>query len=262
MSMVRSVIPIAIVGFLLILVSVGGTVLADDQIRAHVVQKGDTSITVSDSAGRIVDLVYPVESVVVLWDNPAEMMIALGAGDKIVGIETATKDDADRGIYPSLVNIPVVGSQEEPNYEIIVDLKPDAVIMLSSYPPLPNEVAEKLEPFGIPVVALDFYRVEVWSDEIKTLGAIIGRENEAQDLLNLMNVPQAMITERVSAIPSNNRPVVYFEGAKDYLTYGGAGYGSGIPGLIYAAGAKDLFYEREEASFTADPEEVAKRNPG
>lgn len=236
-------------------------VCADETIRAHVVEKDSTSITVFDSAGRTVELPYPIQKVVVLWSNPAEEMIVLGAEDRIIGVDKSAKDKADSGIYPSLKGIPSVGSNDEPNYEKIAELKPDVVIMLSSYPPLPDEVAAKLEPFGIPVVALDFYRVEVWSDEILVLGSMLGLEEKADAFLSFMNNPQAMITERISVIPEQDRPTVYFEGAKDYQSYGGAGYGGGLPGVIRAVGAKYLFNDREEVSFDADPEEVASRNP-
>lgn len=234
---------------------------ADETFRAHVVDKSDTAITIFDSAGRVVHLPYPIQTVVVLWSNPAEEMIALDVEDRIIGVDQSAKDKADSGIYPSLQGIPSVGSYADPNYEKIADLNPDVVLMLSTYPPLPDEVAEKLEPFGIPVVALDFYRVEVWSDEIKTLGAMLGVESKAEKFLSFMNDPQAMITERISVIPESARLNVFFEGNNDYQAHGGAGYGGGVPGIIRAVGGRDLFYDREEVSFDADPEEVARRNP-
>ena len=117
------------------------------------------TVTVQDSAGRYVEIPYPVESVVVLWDNPVEEMRSLGAIERVVGIDQQTKSKVDEGFYPELEDVPLVGSWDEPDYEKIAEIHPDVVIMLSSFPPLPDEVQSHLEPFDIAVVGLDFYRV-------------------------------------------------------------------------------------------------------
>jgi len=218
-------------------------------------------VTVQDSAGRYVEVPYPVEKIVILWDNPAEELRALGAIDRIVGIDTETKKKVDQGLFPELEDVPVVGSWDEPNYEKIAELKPDVVIMLSSWGPSPDEVAGKLKPFGIAVVALDFYRVEVWEREVGTLGFMLGYENRADDYINFFKERWDLIEERVKDIPDGERKRVYFEGADRYKSYGGADYGCGVPGMIRAAGGIDLFPEISAYYFEVDPEEVAKRDP-
>jgi iron complex transport system substrate-binding protein len=221
-----------------------------------------STITVQDSANRIVEVPYPVQSVVVLWNNPTEMLAALGASDKIVGIDTATQSDMKNyGYYPELAGVPVIGSNEEPNYELIAELDPDVVIMLSTYPPFPNEVQEQLEPFGIAVVALDFYRTDVFYRELTTLGLMLDKEAEAAKLVSFFKGPLDMITSVVSGIPDEERKTVYFEGARNFVTYGGAGYGSGIPGMIRDAGGIDMYPEITAQSFETNPEDVAARNP-
>ena len=103
----------------------------------------NATITIVDSAGRSVDVPYPVQSVVVLWSNPAKEMRALGVVDRIVGMDQSTKDEVDKGKLPELADVVVVGTQEEPNYEKIAELKPDVVISLSAgYPPEPAEIEE------------------------------------------------------------------------------------------------------------------------
>ena len=79
----------------------------------------NATITIVDSAGRSVDVPYPVQSVVVLWSNPAKEMRALGVADRIVGMDQSTKDEVDKGKFPELADVVVVGTQEEPNYEKI-----------------------------------------------------------------------------------------------------------------------------------------------
>ncbi len=221
----------------------------------------EETITIVDSAGRTVELPYPVNSVVALNGNVPEEMIALGAGDKIVGIGLGTKTKVDEGLLPGLEDAVVIGDSEDPNYEKIAELDPDVVIQFSSWPPVPDELQMKLDPFGIPVVALDLYRMEVYNDEVELLGKILGHEQEASDYIAFIQDQYDLINESFKTIPEEERKVVYFEGVGLYETYGGADFGCGIPGMIRAGGGKDLYPEIEAYYFNANPEDVAERNP-
>lgn len=225
---------------------------------AEAVQK---TVSIQDSANRIVEVPCPVQSIVVLWSNPTEIIAALGAADRIVGIDTSTKEEVDKGYYPELKDAVDVGSYDEPNYEQIAELNPDVVIMLSSYPPLPDEVQTQLDAYGIPVVALDLYMTESFNREVSTLGFMLGLEDKADELIAFFKEPLDKITAVVSKIPDSERKTVYFESAKDYGTYGGAGYGCGVPGIIRPAGGIDLYPEISASYFEADPEDIATRNP-
>jgi iron complex transport system substrate-binding protein len=232
--------------------------LASEQGEEHL----NSTISLVDSANRSVDVPYPVQSVVVLWSNPAKEMRSLGAVDRIVGMDQSTKDEVDKGKLPELANVTVVGTQEEPNYEKIAALNPDVVIALSAgYPPEPDEISAKLQPFGIPVVGLDFYRTEIWFQEIEILGKMLGKDAEAKEYADFFSGYYQQINETLATIPESERKSVYFEGAKRYQTYGGAGYGSGIPNVIRFVGGKDLYPERTELAFEVNPEDVAERNP-
>lgn len=220
-----------------------------------------TTIQVLDSANRTVEVPCPAESIVVLWNNPTEIIRALGAIDRIVGIDTATQSDMELGYYPELKDVTVVGSSEDPNYEMIAKLDPDVVIMLSSYPPLPDEVQKQLDAYNIPVVALDFYRTEVFEREVTILGTILGLEDKAAELMTFLNDSMAQVDEAMKDIAEENRKSVYFEAAADYRTYGGAGYGCGIPGMVRAAYCIDLYPEISAEVFDVNPEDIAMRNP-
>ena len=257
-SVNKTIIIVAIIG--LVIASFGGGYVLSQQSASTKTSQKQT-ITVQDSADRYVEVPFPVESVVVLWDNPAEELKALGAIDRIVGIDTATKAEVDEGLYPELQNIPVVGSWDEPNYEAIAELKPDVVIMLSSYAPYPDEVQEQLSSFDIAVVGLDFYRTDVFEREIKTLGFMLDLEDEADGYLAFFQDTMEMISERLSDLSDADKKTVYFEAAADYVSYGGADYGAGIPGMIRQGGGIDLYPEISPYTFEVDPEDVAQRNP-
>lgn len=221
-----------------------------------------SAIIIKDSANRSVEIPAIVDRMVILnYCAPIEIK-ALGAVDSIVGIEQYTRKKVESGLLPDLADIPVAGSQDEPNYELIAELNPDVVITFSAgWPPEPDEVSKKLEPFGIPVVGLDFYRMDIWAEEIRTLGKMLGREAEAEDYIAHFQEKLDFIENKTATLQQENRKKVYFEGVKDYFTYGGSGFGCGVPGMIRDAGGLDLYPERSEQYFEVNPEDVSKRNP-
>ncbi len=221
-----------------------------------------STIIINDSANRSVELPYPVDKMVILnYCAPIEIK-ALGAVNSIVGIEQYTRKKVDGGLLPDLAETPVAGSQDEPNYEMIAELNPDVVITFSAgWPPEPDEIQAKLAPFGIPVVGLDFYRMDIWAEEIRTLGTMLGREAEAEDYIAHFQEKLDLIENKTASVQQEYRKKVYFEGAKDYFTYGGSGFGCGVPGMIRDAGGLDLYPERSEQYFEVNPEDVSKRNP-
>jgi iron complex transport system substrate-binding protein len=221
-----------------------------------------TRITITDSANRSVELSNPVEKIVVInYCAPTEIA-ALGAADRIVGIDMDTSSKVEKGILPELKDCAVIGSWDNPNYEEIAKLKPDVVISFSAgWPPEPSEIEAKLAPFGINVTGLDFYRMDVWADEMRILGRMLGKETEAEDYIAHFQNEFDLINERTVSLSSDQKKRVYFEGVKDYFTYGGDGFGCGVPGMIRNAGGQDLYPERSEQYFEVNPEDVAKRNP-
>ena len=220
-----------------------------------------STITITDSAGRNVEIPYPVKSVVAVNGNVPEEMIALGAAEGIVGITKGTKKKVDQGLFPALKGVEVVGSGDEPDYEKIAQLKPDVVIQYSTWPPLPDEIEKKLKPFGIAVIALDLYRMEVYTNEVELLGKILGKDERTQEYLSFIQDQYDAINQTLARIPESEKKTVYFEGVNYYETYGGDGYGCGVPGMIRAGGGKDLYYDQTPEYFNANPEDVAKRNP-
>lgn len=260
MSGNNKIIAIVIILILVALAFAGGYVISQ-RVADNEDDENKETITIQDSADRIVRVSFPVEKIVVLWDNPTEEIKALGAIDRIVGIDTETKAMVDQGIFPELKDTPVIGSWDEPNYEKIASLDPDVVIMLSSYPPTPDDVQEKLEPFDIAVVGLDFYRTEVYLREVKTLGFMLGLEEEANEYIDFFESEWKSISDVISEIPDNERKTVFFEGVADYLTYGGCDYGCGVPGMIRSGGGIDLYPEISAYTFEADPEDIATRDP-
>ena len=92
-----------------------------------------TQVTITQTDGTPVTFPCRPERLIVANANAAEMVIALGAADKIVGVTDSTLTVPY--IMDKIPNATSIGNWQTPNVEQILALHPDAVITYSSYKP-------------------------------------------------------------------------------------------------------------------------------
>lgn len=98
-----------------------------------------------DDRGRPVAMAQPPQRIVSLLPSLTETVCALGACDKLVGVDRYSN-------WPKTLQstLPVLGGGLDPNVEAIVALKPDVVLLSNS-----SRVVERLEALGLRTVALE-----------------------------------------------------------------------------------------------------------
>jgi iron complex transport system substrate-binding protein len=161
-----------------------------------------------------------------------------------------------------MAKLPTLG--EGPNsfldYEKIVSLEPDAVIVLSV---LWNDVHENLSGTGISVLQLDFAEEK----DIAILGAVLGHRKEAKEYIDWIESVNGRITDRLRNITEDERPSVF-------LYYGGH-FGMAPPPPFGTYGTENLLGNRtirmaggrsvsEEVPgewITVDPEWIIEKDP-
>lgn len=213
------------------------------------------SITIVDSAGTVVEVPQPLERIAV-WDpTAAEVIRALEAEDKIVGINDSMTT-YNPYFWPELQDRPTISSWSEPDYEKVIDVEPQVLFTIVGYPP---DAEEKLEPAGIKVIRMRFSTLETLTRNIRTLGLMLGKEEEAEEFVNFLQAKLDLIEERVKEIEPGEREKVYFEaGHKDYFTWGP---GSVADELVYQAGGINIFADLGVSGSEVDPEEILVREP-
>jgi hypothetical protein len=91
---------------------------------------------VVDSRGKSVNITSDVQRIVVLRSGIIETLFALGAQDKIVGIDESTKAGTGYGAFPVKLDANITSLpcpvNKDPNIEQIVALNPD-VILIGGY---------------------------------------------------------------------------------------------------------------------------------
>ena len=122
----------AIIGILLCLTIILSVSLSGCTSPA-VVTPGNGTIKIVDSSGKTITFDKPAERIIVMGSDQAEILIAIGAGDKIVGVVNSVKNNPT--LAPLVKNVTDVGAWDSPNIETILSQRPDVVVAYASYKP-------------------------------------------------------------------------------------------------------------------------------
>ncbi|MBT1278431.1 ABC transporter substrate-binding protein [Thermoanaerobacter sp. CM-CNRG TB177] len=203
-------------------------------------------LKVTDFLGKEVTIEKEPQRIVSLAPSITELIYALGAGNKVVGV-------TDFDNYPPEVkDVPKVGGFKGPNVEAITAQKPD-VIFASTLSG--KEQMESLEKMGIPVVMLEAKNIAQIYQSIKIIGQITGTEKKGEELIKQMQDKIKEINDKVKELPKVS--VFYLVSLDGNWT---AGKGTFIDELINLAGGKNV---AEDVNGWAQysVEELVKKNP-
>ena len=100
-------------------------------------------VMVNDDLGKSVRLDQPANRIISLAPHLTEIAFAAGAGDKLVGVVSYSD------YPPAALDIPIIGSYNSINYEALVALQPDLVLVWNSGNG--EELAERLNALGLTV---------------------------------------------------------------------------------------------------------------
>ena len=225
------------------------------QIRLIIAGK-ETDLTIIDMADRAVTIPKPVDGVVLTHREQYEQLRAIKVPADVV--LTAERQIQTMGEYEKYFaeyqDLPDVGSNSDPNIEAIIGLHPDLILM-GSYGENSSQHSSSLSVFesaGIPVV----YSHETdknFADNIRMLGCIFEKTNEANEYVDWRENLISNIQEHLAKVPDENKRKVYVEWYGKYVT------SNEEATHIKALGGRDIF--GGEASGSINPEEVVKQNP-
>jgi len=179
------------------------------------------------------------ERIVSLSPANTEILFAVGAGDEVVAV-------TDYSNYPpEAVEREKVGGFTTVNIEKIISLKPDLVVAEKANG---NEVIEKIESMGIPVMVFEAKTVEDVISNIMLAGKAAGDENKTREVIKKINSSLDKVKEAKSAKPTVLVVVwhepIYVAGRDTFISdvierAGGVNVASNIEGFK-AIGYEDL----------------------
>lgn len=181
---------------------------------------------VTDSAGRKVELPVRVERIYAAGP-PASILVFAVAPDKLIGWTSAWREAERPFIAQRYADLPslgrLTGRGNTANAEIVMGAKPDVIIDYGTINPTYSSLADRVQQqTGIPYLLLDgdFDRM---GESILQVGRIAGEEKRAEALARYTQDTIAEIGRRVTKVPANRRPRVYYGRGPQGLSTGLAG---------------------------------------
>jgi len=129
-------------------------------------------VRVTDDTGQSLVLAAPAKRVVSLGPHLTELAYAVGAGDAVVGVIRYSD-------FPEAAKaLPVVGDAHAIDFERIVQLKPDLVLVWGSG--LNERHKARLRSLGLTVYESEIRHAQAIADTLRRLGTLLGRADGAE----------------------------------------------------------------------------------
>jgi len=211
-----------------------------DRIR-QIIDGTESELYYKNCYGNTSEIKHPINRIILVYDNTAEIIRILGAEDLVVGVDSEGSSGAI-GKYPTyfpeFAKTASIGNRNDCDVEKTLELKPDAIIVgTKTACPL---IEQKLEGSGIDVV-----RLETWSkgaQSLEMLGYMLDKVDNAEDYREWKNGYLDMIHERVDGIPADQRIRVFVDRPGNTTVARGSGYSEAIEeagGINIAADLSD-----------------------
>jgi iron complex transport system substrate-binding protein len=172
----------------------------------------------------------------------------------VVGITDSVTEEPN--FFRKLKDKPLVGKWNNPSFENIVEVAPEVVIAYSKHPG--PELEEKLEPTSIRLARIDCYKIESLDSDVKTLGAMVDKEKEAEEFVKFYREYLKIIENRTSNLLPGERVKVYVESYSDYTS---VAHGSGGHQICAMAGGINIAADEPVPYPKISAEWLLKKNP-
>lgn len=130
------------------------------------------------------------ERIVSLSPSVTEVLFALGLGDKVVGVSRFCR------YPPEAQTKPQVGGYLDPNYEAVLALRPDLVVLRGEN----DRFVEPFRDLGLPLLSVHHDSVEGILESIATIGRRCGAEAQAERLVADIQRQMQAITARTERL--------------------------------------------------------------
>lgn len=185
------------------------------------------SITIIDELGRSIEVPARAERIVSLAPSITEILFALGAGDRVIGVTSYCDYPPEARLKES------VGDTLKPSVERIVALRADLVIISTASQV--EAFVQKLEELGIPVYVSDPRSLDGVLESIDRMGQLIGAPLRARQLTGELRNRIASVESLVKGTSPTS--VLVILGTEPLITAGAASF---INDLVTRAGGRSV----------------------
>ena len=180
-----------------------------------------------------------------------EMIFALGAGDRVVGVSSFDR------FPPEVAKAQKVGALLDPDVERIIALKPDLVVLYHSQADLRTQLARA----GVPVFSYAHAGLADVFDTLRAVGARLGLAERSAALASKITQDIERIRQKTASGPRPRTLVVFGRenfALRSIFASGGVGF---IHDMVTAAGGDNVFADVKRESVQATTELILARRP-
>ncbi len=249
MQRIKIVIPAICMMILLVILTGCGPQAGEDGNKGtqQEVQEG-FPLTIMDSLDRKVTIAALPSRLVSLSPAVTEILFAIRAEDKLVGV-------TDYCDYPAeALQKPKVGSFSNPNIELVVDSKPDVIFTAAG---VQKDVVKQFTDLGIQVVVLDATNMTQVLDNIQLIGRITGLAEQADKVVKQLENRREAVKNKVAQ--EETKPKVFFEVWDNPLMT--AGPDTFIHDMIVTAGGINVAGDTKKQFVELNQEFVLTQDP-
>ncbi len=211
------------------------------------------TVTLVDALGNVVVLTSPPERIVSLAPSNTEILFAVGAGSKVVGVTNYCNYPYNFTAWIEAGNMTSIGSYSRPSVEPIVALEPDLVLATTAS----LTAAQNLRDLGYNVLVIESTTLDGVLQDILMVGRATGKHIEAGILVSNIRERVDNVTSHVAS--ATTTPKVYHEVWNEPLM--SAGPGTFINDLITLAGGENIFNDANASWPEVSSEAIIQKNP-
>lgn len=180
-----------------------------------------------------------------------EMLFAIGAGPQVVGVGSYDH-------FPAEVDkLPRVGALLDPDFEKILSLRPDLVIVYGTQ----TDFIARLQKASIPIFRYEHAGLADITTTIRQLGDRVGRTKDAEAVASGIERDLEAVRARVASRPRVKTLLIFGREAgslRGIYASGGVGF---LHDLLVIAGGTDAFADVKQQSVVISSEQVIARAP-
>lgn len=180
-----------------------------------------------------------------------EMLFAVGAGPQVVGVGSYDHFPAE------VEKLPRVGALIDPDFEKILSLRPDLVIVYATQ----TDFIERLSKASIPIFRYEHAGLADITATIRQLGDRVGRTKNAEAVASGIERDLDAVRARVASRPAIKTLLIFGREAgslRGIYASGGVGF---LHDLLVVAGGTDAFSDVKKQSIVISSEQVIARAP-
>ncbi len=181
--------------------------------KRPIIPKGMKEIT--DMSGRKVIIPQKVNKIIALKSGALRLICYLNATHKVIGIEENERKRTAPYLlaHPELRTLPIIGSGNAPESELIAALRPELIICTHSTIGEADELQQKT---GVPVILIEYgdfnQNMDLFFKTLDFLGSILEKEQRAKFIKNYIETAISELNKRSLASSKINQASVYIGG--------------------------------------------------